>query len=692
MKNRVLLLASILSLSACAEVEVPEAADDADSTTLSARATEPEGPQVIIAFHPGRGGEGKAAIRGQGGRVVTELHGLEAVAARLPAPALEALRRNPNVEYVEEDALRYPSSTGGTAESVPYGITMVQADQVVPGGYRRKVCIIDSGYSMQHEDLQDTNVTASPDTGTGDPFYDDNGHGTHVAGTIGALGNNGVGVRGVNQNGSVDFHIVKVFTKDGWAYSSSLANAAQKCADAGAQVINMSLGGASKSKTEQRKFDQLSAQGILSIAAAGNDGNSAHSYPASYASVLSVAAVDSNRQVADFSQFNSGVDIAAPGVAVLSTTPWITDASITVAGAAPVPGNPVENSAEGSASGALVNGGLCDTVGGWSGKVVLCQRGTVTFWDKVRNGQDGGAVAVIIYNNEVGDLHATLGDGNSSTIPALGVSDTQGAALVAQVGSTATVVSDTEFPASGYEAWDGTSMATPHVAGVAALVWSHNNLWTAAQVRDALIATAVDLGTAGRDNYYGSGLVQAKAALDHLIALGGGGPAPSNQAPVAAFSFTCTGLTCAFDGSASSDPDGSIASHSWSFGATGATASHTFASGTHQVTLTVTDNAGATSSTTKTVSVSDGSPTALVISNVRSDLGTGRSFTISWTTNLPSNSVVTFTGYGSFTNATLVTSHSMGFNGTRGATYEYTVSSTDANGNTVTAGPFVHQN
>jgi serine protease len=80
------------------------------------------------------------------------------------------------------------------------------------------------------------------------------------------------------------------------------------------------------------------------------------------------------------------------------------------------------------------------------------------------------------------------------------------------------VVSSYTEPASGYAFYDGTSMATPHVSAVAALVWSYNTNWTNAQVRQALEATAEDRGTAGRDNYYGYGIVQAKAALDYLIA------------------------------------------------------------------------------------------------------------------------------------------------------------------------------
>ncbi len=122
----------------------------------------------------------------------------------------------------------------------------------------------------------------------------------------------------------------------------------------------------------------------------------------------------------------------------------------------------------------------------------------------------------MIYNNESGNFSGTLGDGNASTIPAISLSQEDGQFLVTtKLGATGTVVSTAEKPASGYERWSGTSMATPHVAGVAALVWSYNTGWTNAQIRTALQKTAQDLGAAGRDTAYGYGLVQAKAALCH---------------------------------------------------------------------------------------------------------------------------------------------------------------------------------
>jgi subtilisin family serine protease len=135
-----------------------------------------------------------------------------------------------------------------------------------------------------------TTSPANTTAGTGWWYTDENHHGTHVAGTIAAINNSGVGVVGVNPNKQLKLHIVKVFGAAGWAYSSTLATAANKCGAAGANVISMSLGGGAKSITEQKAFDSLQTKGVLSIAAAGNDGNTVVSYPAGYASVMMVGA------------------------------------------------------------------------------------------------------------------------------------------------------------------------------------------------------------------------------------------------------------------------------------------------------------------------------------------------------------------------------------------------------------------
>jgi serine protease len=495
----------------------------------------PDPDRYIVKFV--NGGPGRAALAAAGAEVVLDLPEVGAAAARIPAQALAALAANPNIEYIEPDVPRYPF-----AQTTPYGIPMVQADQLSDAGAaNRTVCIIDSGYSLGHEDLpSSTSVTGTNDGGSGSWSIDNCAHGTHVAGTVAAL-NNGVGVVGVLPNGAVNLHIIKVFGNDtttscSWTYSSSLINAATKCRDAGANVISMSLGGGFGNTTERDTFQSLYNRGILSVAAAGNSGNTQHSYPASYDSVISVAAIDSAKAHASFSQRNNQVELAAPGVAVRSTVPMKTgtNESLAVGGTTyEVVG--MEGSPNGSGTGPLVNCGLgTSPCPGGGGQVCLIERGQITFADKVLNCQSGGGVGAVIYNNAEALFSGTLG-GTATTIPSVGTSGATGAILLGLLGQSATV---SKAPGH-YAFFDGTSMATPHVSGVAALVWSHNTAWTNAQIREALRATAEDLGAAGRDNLFGWGLVQAKAALDHL-----NGtvipPPPPPPPPPAEFTLTVT--------------------------------------------------------------------------------------------------------------------------------------------------------
>ncbi len=499
------------------------------SLTTTAQMSSPDGKvRVWVQFQPGAKGAVEKALHAAGAEVHYTFDELDAFVVSLPEQALEGIRHNPNVVLIEEDAQRQM-----LGQTVPYGVDMVQARDVwdanrdgavdagAPTGNGRIVCIIDSGLYVQHEDLQTVKIKGGYPTGWN---TDKCGHGTHVAGTI-AAANNGVGVVGVNPGGAAgpELYIVKVFGDDcAWAYSSTLVDAANRCQAAGANIISMSLGGTTKSVLEQNAFNNLNNAGILSIAAAGNDGNTRVSYPAGYSSVVSVAAVDDQMAVASFSQQNADVEIAAPGVGVLSTVPWIATANLVVGGTT-YTGSPMEFSAPGTATGALVSGGLCDTVGAWTDKVVLCERGTIDFGLKVSNAQAGGGAAAIIYNNVAGGFSGTLGT-YVTNIPAISLSQADGQALVASsLGLDGTVTSSTTYNSTGgYEAWDGTSMATPHVSGVAALIWSANPSWTNTQVRSAMTSTAKDLGAAGRDNAYGYGLVQAKAALTALQNGGGG--------------------------------------------------------------------------------------------------------------------------------------------------------------------------
>lgn len=579
----------------------------------AALAQGPDPDRYIVKFQQGKATQGRASVRGAGAEVLLELGPQNAVAARIPAQALAGLRNNPNIEYIERDPPRYPM-----AQSVPYGITMVQANPAVTGGLAPgsqqtpKVCIIDSGYDLSHEDLPSGPAVSGHPSGWNS---DGCGHGTHVAGTIAAL-NNSDGVVGVIASGPIAIHNIKVFDNScGWSYASGLIDAANRCQQAGAKVINMSLGCvdtgrggpfACASSTENSTFQNLyDNYNILSIAAAGNAGTTQKSYPASYASVVSVAAVDSAGVVGSFSQQNNDVELAAPGVAVRSTVPMGTgkEESLTVAGA-PYEAIALEGSPDLTRTGPLFScGDGTSTCSGASGRVCLIARGTNSFAQKVQNCQAGGGVAAVIYNNVPGLFSGTLG-GTATSIPSVSISQADGQALLGQIGESATVAVN----AGNYAFYDGTSMATPHVAGVAALLWSHNpGTWTNKQIREALQATAKHPnGSGAKDNAYGYGLVQANAAYELLS---GGTPPPENEPPAASFTYSCAELSCNFDGSDSSDPDGSIASYSWNFGdgsaaGSGVAPSHTYSSGgTYSVTLTVTDNEGATGAQSQNVTV-----------------------------------------------------------------------------------------
>lgn len=488
--------------------------------------------RMIVSFKAGQGAAAKAAIAKAGGKVLRDLARVDAVAVRLPAAAVAALQRHAAIEAVEPDDLRFafaPATRAKTVkaavagtEAVPYGIPAVQADQVSFNTETApKICIIDSGYDLGHEDLQATatgvNLTSELD------WSDDvNGHGTHVAGTIAGIGGNAKGVVGVIPTGSAALHIAKVFDASGSAPSSLIIDGVLACQEAGAQIINMSLGGGRPNLAEARLYNQLLRQNILVVAAAGNGGNTAKSYPASYAPVLSVAAVDQANVRASFSQVNNRVDISGPGVDTLSTVPTGTGGVYytTVAGVQHE-SVPMEGTPSAIVTAPLYNFGLGTAVdAGAAGKVCLISRGEISFSDKVLNCQNSGGVAAVVYNNTGGRLNGTLG-GVATTIPSVGVTQAIGATLMGQIGASAKVDTQTVI-VTNYDYLSGTSMATPHVAGVAALVWSNAPQCTAAQISASLTKSAKDLGTAGYDNEYGFGLVQAKAAVDRIASLGCG--------------------------------------------------------------------------------------------------------------------------------------------------------------------------
>lgn len=507
--------------------------------------------RVFVEYRVGQQVGVQNALKNAGAAFHYQFDELNSFVVSLPESALNGIRRNPNVIFIEEDPVRklvrnMPSEAPAvTAESilpeqvVPYGVDMVQArdiwdanrdgriDKKAPTGAGRTVCIIDTGLYTGHEDFIGVDVQggySQTNEDTGLWTLDGYGHGTHVAGTI-VTQNNDYGVVGVTP-GTASLYIVKIFGDDGlWvskAHASDLIEAAFLCADNGANIISMSLSGTNKSGKEEQAFNQVYAQGILSVAAASNDGLPDYHYPASYDSVISVGALDENMVIADFSNFNDQVELAAPGVGVLSTIPYISENYVLVDNVT-YQANSVEYAAQGEVTAPLSDGGFCiEEDSDLTDTIALCKRGTTTFLEKVSNATERGAEGVIIYNNAPENDFFTLGESDVTDLIVVSLSGVDGEFLVAnKLGFEATISSNTYWDVSGYEAWGGTSMATPHVSAVAALIWSWNPSLTNIQIREAMVASALDLGIEGRDDYYGYGLVQA---YDAWVYLGGGKP------------------------------------------------------------------------------------------------------------------------------------------------------------------------
>ncbi len=615
-----------------------------------------ENGRFIINAEQSKHANMKAHAMKMGGKVKLESKGF--MAAEFHGKSLAQVKAMFPGAHIEEDMVRKPSSVynddagdPNSQQLTPYALYQSQVVELQAAGYNlssQKVCVIDSGLDRSNTDFNWGNITGTNNSGTGN--WDQHGgpHGTHVAGTVGAA-DNGYGVIGMAPG--VSMHIIKVFNESGWGYSSDLAFAAQKCTDAGANIITMSLGGGGANSTEENAFNTFTNNGGLVLAAAGNDGNNVRSFPAGYASVMMIGANDADNNIADFSQFPSnrktsgkgknqttvtddgfGVEVSVGGVDTLSTYPagMATVAALT-AGGNGFASSAMENT--GSASGSTYFMGTAEsTNAGANGKICVIDRGVISFHDKVKNCENSGGVGAVIINNNAdggGMLYATLGETNTTVIPAVGAAYEDRAGIVA--ASTATV----SVAPGNYGYMSGTSMATPGAAGIAALIWSNNPNCTGTDVRNAMKATAQDQGTAGRDDYFGYGIVKAAAANAYLAASSCGGgtpPPPGNVAPVASFTYSCSDLACTFDGSASSDSDGSIASYSWSFGGNSATASHTYAAaGTYTATLTVTDNEGASTSTSKSITVTDGTPPPvgdMTASGYRSQ--GGRTLNIEW--------------------------------------------------------------
>jgi len=293
----------------------------------------------------------------------------QAVAGRFSEQALDALRKNPNVRYIERDG-----TLSAIAQTLPWGVDRVDADAVHANGETggddtdgeggADVAIIDTGIDADHPDLL-ANLGAGrayvdcSGSSCTEPWDDDNSHGTHCAG-IAAAADNSEGVVGVAP--AATLHALKALDDSGSGYLSDVVAAIEYTADQGWDVGSLSLGTASSYSTLRdacqyaadrgvllvaaieytadqgwdvgslslgtassystlRDACQYAAdRGVLLVAAAGNDGCAdCVNYPAAYATVVAVSATESDDTLASFSSTGAEIDLAAPGGGIYST-------------------------------------------------------------------------------------------------------------------------------------------------------------------------------------------------------------------------------------------------------------------------------------------------------------------------------------------------------------------------------------
>lgn len=267
----------------------------------------------------------EAIIKAAGGVIIKRLDLIKAQAVYLPQQAEAALKIHPSIKRIDPDvvvqATGKPTLSPQPPQTLPWGIDRVEADVAwsTTSGTGVKVAIVDTGIDLTHPDLA-SNIKGGVNTiNARKSANDDNGHGTHVAGTVAAL-NNSIGVVGVGN--TVGLYAVKVLDKNGSGFLSDVIEGLEWSVNNGVQVVNMSLGTNSDIQSFHDAVIKVNQAGIVQVAAAGNDG-SAVDFPGAYVEVIAVAAVlknsDGTLSAASFTSRGTEVDLSAPGVSVLST-------------------------------------------------------------------------------------------------------------------------------------------------------------------------------------------------------------------------------------------------------------------------------------------------------------------------------------------------------------------------------------
>ena len=400
----------------------------------------------------------------------------------------------------------YAGTAGAdTSFNAAWALAGVNTNEVV-------VAVVDTGIDSSHPDLVTnlwTNAGEIPGNGVDDDhdgYIDDvhgwnaagnNGtitdsgsHGTHVSGTVAATGNNNRGVIGVNHRAKI---MMLRASNDGdsllhsWLYTAFDYIVAKKMEGVNIVAINASYGGIGFDSVEEAAVQSAGDVGIILCAAAGNsavNNDVIPHYPSSYtlSNIIAVAATDQTDDLTWFSCYGAtSVDLAAPGENVLSTIPtWLTQEIETnsaytdiALGTNVFRGTNLDYSGTESLSGIILD---CGSGQSYqfppfvNGNIALIERGTtLTLPQQVANAMTAGARAAIIYNNVPGRFTGSL-ESSGSWINSVAISREDGLAIKAvlpAVGGVTTTV-ETSFTDTAYDYYDGTSMATPHVAGAVA--------------------------------------------------------------------------------------------------------------------------------------------------------------------------------------------------------------------------------
>ncbi|MCX7571249.1 S8 family peptidase [Tumebacillus sp. DT12] len=321
-KTMISLLTAAALLTALAPVGV-QAGSSAADTAQSVQAAKHADDRVLVKFKQGK--QVEQALDKHGLKEFRTLGKGEWKLVKVPKGQAEEfhtkLQGDADVEAAELDSVhtmfRTPNDPQYSSQWHWPNIYAPQAWDITTGNSMYKIAIIDTGIDYQHPDLAGKLLPGYDFANNDSDADDDQGHGTHVAGTASALTNNANQVAGLDWNARL--LPVKVLNASGSGYTSDIIDGLYFAADNGAHAVNMSLGGGGYSQAFQDAINYLWGRGGILVAAAGSSSTSGYSYPAAYNNVVAVAATTTSNTKASFSNYGTWVEVAAPGTNILST-------------------------------------------------------------------------------------------------------------------------------------------------------------------------------------------------------------------------------------------------------------------------------------------------------------------------------------------------------------------------------------